>query len=243
MIGIRTMLSLSLLGPGTLAGAMALGIAGARTPHLHPPQPTACSQVLAIADPTIVNLMETGPTIYGQRLTIWNDPTLSVKAGKWVGIVSRDNSGNSAKPPHFPDLPKNGKGCLFFKDTDDPAPIGRHVDAYYQGSNDGQVKHFPAALICYLDTSHLPEAQPVPDTAADQCPIGSNAIYTVSPAFGVTLTIPIPVDSLGLDADLRKALDAALPAALPGRAGFLRAAVAAAGPWFPCEASGCCRLY
>src|SRR5262249_47310675 len=113
----------------------------------------------------------------GWRLQTWNDPSQSLRSGKWVAVIERDGSDNTADAPVlYPDLPPGQQGCVFFKDYDDPSPIGRYASAWYQDQENHPPRRMPQALICYHKDPHPNDPDPTNETAADQCPEGAFAV-------------------------------------------------------------------
>jgi hypothetical protein len=167
--------------------------------------------------------------------------------GKWVGVVYRSDHLTNVSSALFPPLNSEQYGCLMFIKYFDAAMAAVSSEAFFMVKN----ARFPWKLlrsaICEHDGwTHPPNTAPHLEPDAGNCKTGSLVTVTISSTSDVPLTVQYTTTGRGTKDDLRAALagDSRFNTQY-GTAGInsLAAAFASAGPWFPCAAAGCCRVF
>jgi hypothetical protein len=188
----------------------------------------------------------------GHEYDVWSvtsfaDPDLS--RGKYVGIIERTQGLDHRPSRAIPGIEVGETGCAFFwlripTGGTQPEAIGGIVIDPNESWQSEQ------ALVCYHTTHHPADAIPVIKDFPDVCDrdTTSNVRLTATVQADTgwqTLNIVWKPSGEGWKHDATIALENALGSD-PSRSAQVSAlitALAQPGPWFPCEASACCRLY
>jgi hypothetical protein len=215
-----------------------------RAVPLNPP----CSAMLAerIPPPELFRERATGHLydLYSVR----SFPVSDLYTGKYVGVVERKRNGVSHGPSRaLPGIGEGQSGCAKFWVS---IPSGGS-DPVAQGGivldRPGQAYLSQNALVCYHDgDNHPADARPEVMTIPDLCDRSPNARFVLSAA--VHGGQPIEVAWTASGRGWRDDASTAIEEKYPGRSresaviSVLKAMVEP-GPWFPCEATACCRLF
>ncbi|MFN8651818.1 MAG: hypothetical protein U0133_07975 [Gemmatimonadales bacterium] len=165
------------------------------------------------------------------------NPAKPIQRGKWVGVVQRVGNGPTSRL--FPAVKANDYGCVWFE-VDYTAP---KVTAVYRTG--GTEQGFPTAMYCAFahGGSHKDDTPPKSVPSNDHCAAYDTVIVSFNDQ-------PAPLDirfiySGPADTIQQSLRDSLISRAIPvgNVAALVQRVVAGPGIWFPCNATGCCRVF
>lgn len=222
-----------------LAGAR--GSAGGRGVVVPSPPSRTCDEAYTDRDAT-GTFYEAG----GARYTMWalgDFYNADLAGGSFIGVVELLPS-STGTPKLFPALSVGQHGCVHFK-RDQGAPKAAH--AFYEIWEDNGHRHWPIphAAFCHGDSSHQhpPHAPPHTEPDPDTCPRGDSVTATFSNPPGQPVTVSFVFQHDTVEAGLRNALTDRGGLAPDLIDKWVRAFAAVPGPWYPCSAISCCRVF
>lgn len=172
----------------------------------------------------------------------YKDQAKPIARGKWVGVVER--LGNGGPSRLFPKLKKDDYGCIWFK-VDYATP-----EATAEFRSGGVTHGFPNAMYCAFRLKQDGSNEHGDDTPPKSVPSNDHCAQydTVIVSFHDTAQKPISVRFIyggPTDTIQQNLRDSLATRALPllNIQTLVQRVVAGPGLWFPCTATGCCRVF